>query len=688
MRSLIIYLLCLIFLFSCSAKEPLKIVKQQAVQPVTKEASSQKESQEESQEILIEKAEKTEEKKQELQYEEINLPKYERKTPPKPLPPPQKKLDLSALVQIKEPVIINVESMPLSDFIIYVIGETLKVMFLMDEDVMKDKNPITLKMPNPMPPEKVLEAVIGMIERYGIEVDQKDGALYFFKPKPKPPRKPVDIRIGEEVPESPAEIIQVIPLKYVRTTDLETFIREFYKNINFKIYSRENALIFQGPASSIKEVVDFVKLFDVPYIQNKKIILLRLTYWQTEDFIKQISTILEGLGFTIAKTPKEPGIYFIPIKYLNSILVVAPDETTLSQVIDWTKKLDTAESAGTEEKAFVYSPRFSKASDLLESLKKLFSPMEAPPPQAPQQKQPAPAKAQTISISGLKISADDKRNLLLIMTTPAQYKTLLTYLEKLDVPPRQVLIEAMVAELTLSDELKYGFEWFIRNKMFEGNYTLGATFGVPTTPGLTYTFLSEAERLRVIINALAAKNLVNILSTPRLMVLDNEEATIQVGTDVPVVTGQVTTAEAAGATTGVVQSIQYRSTGVILRVKPTINTEGLLTLNITQEVSEMGSNPPGVSSPTILVRKINTNVVASSGQSIVLGGLMSETQSISESKVPFIGDIPGLGELFKSKSKEKRKTELIVILTPKIVSTLEEASKITEDFKKELKWFK
>jgi general secretion pathway protein D len=684
MRALI-YLLCLIFLFSCSAKEPLKIVKQQAVQQTVKEAPSKKEKQE----ILIEKGEEKEEKKQELQYEEINLPKYERKTPSKPLPSEEKEkkqLNFSALVQIKEPVIINVESMPLSDFIIYVIGETLKVMFLMDEDVMKDKTPITLKMATPVAPEKLLETTIGMIEHYGIEADQKDSALYFFKPKPKPPRKPVDIRIGEEVPESPAEIIQVIPLKYIRTTEIEPFIREFYKNVNFRIYFRENALIFQGSASSIKEVADFVKLFDVPYIQNKKVILLKLTYWQTEDFIKQISTILEGLGFTIAKTPKEPGIYFIPIKYLNSILVVAPDETTLSQVIDWTKKLDTAESAGTEEKAFVYSPRFSKASDLLESLKKLFLPIEAP--QAPQQKQQAPAKLEALTISGLKISADDKRNLLLIMTTPAQYKTLLTYLEKLDVPPRQVLIEAMVAELTLSDELKYGFEWFIRNKMFEGNYTLGAVFGVPTAPGLTYTFLSETERLKVIINALAAKNLINILSTPRLMVLDNEEATIQVGTDVPVVTGQVTTAEAAGAVTGVVQSIQYRSTGVILRVKPTINTEGLLTLIITQEVSEMGANPPGVPSPTILVRKINTNVVASSGQSIVLGGLMSETQSTSESKVPFIGNIPVLGELFKSKSKEKRKTELIVILTPKIVSTLEEASKITEDFKKELKWFK
>jgi len=678
MRPLIIYLLSLIFLFSCSAKEPLKIVKEQAVE----ETPSKKESQE----ILIEKEKVKEEKKHKLQYEKIKLPKYERKTLPKPLPPPPKKLDLSALLQIKEPIIVNVESMPLSDFIIYVIGETLKVMFIMDEDVMKNKTPITLKMVTPMPPEKVLETTIGMIERYGIEVDQKDGALYFFKPKPKPPRKPVEIRIGEEVPESPAEIIQVIPLKYIRPTEIQTFIREFYRNINFRIYLRENALILQGPASSIKEVAKFVKLFDVPYMQNKKVILLKLTYWQTEDFIKQISTILEGLGFTVAKTPKAPGIYFIPIKYLNSILVVAPDEITLSQVIDWTKKLDTAESAGTEEKAFVYSPKFSKASDLLESLKKLFSPVETS--KAFQQKKQASGKSQIISISGLKISADDKRNLLLIMTTPAKYKTLLTYLEKLDVPPRQVLIEAMVAELTLLDELKYGFEWFIRNKMFEGNYTLETTFGVPTTPGLTYTFLSETERLKVIINALATKNLVNILSTPRLMVLDNEEAVIQVGTDVPVVTGQVTTAEAAGATTGVVQTIQYRSTGIILRVKPTINTKGLLTLNITQEVSEMGSNPPGVSSPTILVRKINTNVVALSGQSIVLGGLISETQSTSESKVPFIGDIPILGELFKSKSKEKRKTELIIILTPRIVSSLEEASKITEDLKKELKWFK
>ena len=635
-------------------------------------------------------------------YEEILLPKFERKKPPKPLPPPlpeeeEKKppINVKSLIHTKEPVLVTAENMPLSDFVIYVIGETLKVPFLMDEEVMKTKTPITLKMKEKMPPDKLLESVLSMIERYGISAEDKAGTLHLYKPKPKPkpPQpKPLDLRIGDEPPESFAEIIYVYPFKYLRATELEFLVREFHKNVNLRIYQRENALILQGPSSNIREAVDFIKMFDVPYLQNKKIILLKLTYWQTEDFVKQIPSILEALKFPVAKSPADPGIYLLPIKYLNSVLVVAPDEVSLNQVIEWTKKLDTADSAGSEEKAYIYTPKYSRASDLLESLRKLFVGGDVRQPQPPAPPQPGkpqtPSGPQSFSVTGLKMSADDKRNILLIMTTPAQYKQILSYLERLDVPPKQVLIEAMVAELTLTDDLKYGLEWLITNRMSEGNYTLGALFGVPTAPGLTYTFLADTGRLRLVINALATKDLVNILSTPRLLVLDNEEATIQVGTDVPVITGQVTSAEAAGARTGVVQTIQYRSTGVILRVKPTVNTEGLLTLSITQEVSEMGSNPPGVSSPTILVRKINTNVVASSGQSIVLGGLMSENQSSSESKVPILGDVPLVGNLFKSKSKGRRKTELIVILTPKIISTVDEAAKITEDLKKELKWFK
>ncbi|MEM3426929.1 MAG: type II secretion system secretin GspD [Nitrososphaerales archaeon] len=640
--------------------------------------------------LTLEDTKTTPDTARKVDIEEVKLPDYEPKVEKKPLKE-KKPLDPTSLLTIKENITVNVEAMPLGEFIIHVIGETLKVPFITVEEVMKDRTPVTMRMESPLPPDKVLSMALGTLEKRGIVIEEKDGALYLTTDK-YVPKKPVGVFVGEELVDSAQEIIQVVPLNYANPMLLEGLIREFFKGkVNLRVYPKENAIIFQGPSASIKEILEFIKTFDVPYLKRKEIIHLKVTYWQVEEFQKQLTTILEGLGFPVAKTATEPGIRFIPVKYLNSLIVVCPDEKSKGFVSEWAEKLDTPESAGAEEKAFVYTPKYSKASDLVESLKRIYTVIEKeerPPAQA-QQQRPAPQIQPQVRKEGLKIASDDKRNLILIMTTPAQYKNILAYLERLDQPPKQVLIEATVAELTLKDELKYGFEWLIKNRMLEGRYTLGATFGVPSSPGLTYTFLSESEKLRVLINALATKDLVNILSSPRLMVLDNQEATIQVGTDVPVITGQVTTAEAARPeAVGVVQTIQYRSTGIILRVKPTINTEGLLTLDITQEVSEMGSNPPGISSPSILVRKINTSVVASSGESVVLGGLMSQTEGGSESKVPFLGDIPLLGEVFKSRTREKRKTELLVILTPKIVATTAEASRITDELKRKLPWLK
>jgi len=218
----------------------------------------------------------------------------------------------------------------------------------------------------------------------------------------------------------------------------------------------------------------------------------------------------------------------------------------------------------------------------------------------------------------------------------------------------------------------------------EGTSTLLTTFGVPSGPGLVYQFLSNAQNFNTLINAYAAQNKVNILSTPRLVVLDNQEATIQVGTDVPVITGQAT----VPAGTSILQSFTYVHTGVMLRVKPTINSEGLLTLNISQEVSEVGTNPPGINSPTLITRRISTSVVAAHGQSIGLGGLIQETVGTAESKVPILGDIPLIGHLFKATSKSKKKTELLVVLTPTILTSVDDIVKITKELKNELKWLK
>ena len=190
------------------------------------------------------------------------------------------------------------------------------------------------------------------------------------------------------------------------------------------------------------------------------------------------------------------------------------------------------------------------------------------------------------------------------------------------------------------------------------------------------------------VNALASKNKANILSTPRLTVLDNHEAIIQIGQDVPVATGQQTTASSTTVNPTIIQSIDYRSLGIILKVKPTINTEGLLTLELTQEVSDLSPTTGVGNSPIFNIRRINTSVVAAHGQTVALGGLIKEQKTLVETKVPLLGDIPLIGNLFKVTNKETDRTELLILVTPTILTKTDDATKITDELKKEIKWMK
>lgn len=628
-------------------------------------------------------------------------PSFEKRIEVKEFPL-RKPLDPKSLTMARGPVMINVEKMPLPDFIIYALGETLKVPFVMDQKVMDSKEVVTLSMPEPLPPDRAMEILLGLFEKYNLFVEERAGALYILH-KPPEAKQPFIIRMGREIPESPEQILQVIPLRYIRFPEVEGLLREMYKTgIQIRPYPRENVLLLYGQASQAKPLIEFIETFDVPYLHEKKISIIKLTYWQIDEFIKQISQIMEGLGISIAKTFRDPGILFIPVKPLGSLLVIAPDDASLQYVVQWKEKLDTPEAAGAEERPFIYTPKYTKASDLVKSLKNLYggapalsSQPVAPPPPTPTTRPPAtptPSLAPTPSPpiqSPLKISSDDHKNIIMVIATPSEYKNILSLLTELDVPPRQVLIEATVAELTLRDELKYGLEWYFRNKMLQGDYSLRTIFGIPTGgPGFVYQFISDSEKFNVLINAFALADKVNILSTPRLMVLDNQEATIQVGMDIPIITGEVTAGDVTQAQPSILRNIQYRNTGIILRVKPTINTEGLLTLNISQEVSEMGSNPPGINSPTILMRKVNTTVVAAEDETVVLGGLISESKTYTVSKVPILGDIPLLRTLFKTTSKDDKKTELIIFLKPNIITNIDQATKITRELKKELRWLK
>jgi general secretion pathway protein D len=634
-----------------------------------------------------------EDSKQKRNDEEISMPEIRRSLLKKQLP---KKVehepvafDLKKIAHADGNMLLNAEAMPLSDFVIYALGDTLKVTFFMDEQVKNMKNPITLRMTTEMPAEKVLEIVIGFLERNDLSVEERGGALYILKPK-QVAEAPVDYRIGRDIESSPATVVQIVSLKNMLVMEAIHVLGPLYKNVKMEQYIRENLLMLTGPAASIKEVINFIDFIDVPTMREKKLFLAHLTYWQPDEFIAQITRIMEGVGLAVAKVPKDPGVLFITIKYINSVLIVSPDEATLKFIMEWRGRLDTAESAGSEEKAFTFRPNYSKASDLVDSIKKLYGIMPAAavaPPKGAAAPPPA-SPAGGVPVPGLKIASDDTRNIVLLISTPANFKSFLAILQEMDKPPKQVLIEATIAELTLKDDLSYGLEWYIKNKMSSGTST-ASTLGQLglNASGLTYKFIADSQKFQAAVSAFAQQNRINILATPRIMVVDNHDASIQVGTDVPILSSQTTTTTTEGASVNS-QAVQYRNTGILLTVKPTINTEGTLSLTISLEDSEAQSNSvSSINTPIVLTRRLNTSIIATTSQTIILGGMMSSNISYTDNRVPILGDVPLLGNLFKSTSRSKTKTELIIMLTPHILSNGDEAAKVTDEIKKGLKWF-
>jgi general secretion pathway protein D len=644
--------------------------------------------------------------------------------------PPKQPLNAQKLKAVEGPVSINVNRMMLPEFVIYVVGETLKIPFVMDQAMMEDKRVVTFSTPQPISADKALEMVTGVLEKYDLFVEEKAGALHVMQ-KPSMPKPTMNIQSGREIDESRGDVLQIIPLKFLRVAEIQSLITDLSRgSVQIKPYARENVLILHGNSVNMQQIIDFINYFDVPSLQDKKILFVRLIYWEPDEFIGQLTKMLEGMGIIAAKTPKEPGPLFIAIRQMNAVLVIAPDETTMKYILDWKNRLDTVEAAGSDEKAYTFAPQYSRASDIVNSLLALYgiaprsdnaSGRDASSsakayqttgqgfqtPVADSQgstfgssiSQPASGKTASsdasfhaASLPSLKIAADNNKNVVIMICSPSVYRQHLGLLRQLDTQPKQVLIEATIAELSLTDELKYGVEWYINNTINNGPITggtLGHLIDASTgNLGMAFNYVTSTANFKAMINALATKNKANILSTPRLTVLDNHEAVIQIGQDVPVATGEQTTAASTGTEPTILRSIQYRSLGIILKVKPTINTEGLLTLELTQEVSDLSKSTGVGDSPIIAIRRINTSVVAATGQTVALGGLMKQQKGIIERKVPLLGDIPLIGNLFKVTENTDDRTELLILVTPTILTKTDDATKITDELKKEIKWMK
>ncbi|MES5484935.1 type II secretion system secretin GspD [Bradyrhizobium sp. INPA03-11B] len=282
----------------------------------------------------------------------------------------------------------------------------------------------------------------------------------------------------------------------------------------------------------------------------------------------------------------------------------------------------------------------------------------------------------------MRIVADDAKNAILIEATRSDYRRIMRVIESLDALPTQVMIEATIAEITLSDELKFGLRWYLNNKNSNLTFSDLATGAVTSAfPGFSYAL--TAANITATLNALNSITDVNVISSPTLTAMDSKTAYLQIGDQVPITTQSASSVLTPGAP--IVNSVTYKDTGVILSITPRINESGRVLLDIEQEVSTVDSTTTStIDSPTIHQRRIKTSVVVNNGEGLALGGMIQNNRSISHTQIPIVGDIPVIGNAFKFKDNKIAKTELIVIITPHVMRTLSETRSVTDEFRKQL----
>jgi general secretion pathway protein D len=291
----------------------------------------------------------------------------------------------------------------------------------------------------------------------------------------------------------------------------------------------------------------------------------------------------------------------------------------------------------------------------------------------------------------IRIIANRRNNALLIYATPTEYAVIEGMLRKIDIIPLQVLIEATIAEVTLNDQLNYGTQFFLGHKVAgtlsfatSGQTSTVATIaGIPIGAAPNFPGFVLNNGAREVINALSAVTELKVLSAPQVMVLDNEPARLQVGSQVPILTQSQQSTISANAP--IVNSVDYRDTGVILLVTPRVNSGGLVTLDISQEVSDVASQTTGnINSPTFDQRLIRTRVAIQDGQTVGLAGLIRDSDAQGNSGIPFLKDIPVLGTLVSSQVNSRQRTELLVLITPRVVQDQRDARALTEDLRNQL----
>ncbi|WCM28037.1 type II secretion system secretin GspD [Sphingomonas sp. QA11] len=508
---------------------------------------------------------------------------------------------------------------------------------------------------------------------------------------------------------------EVITLQFINAEEVRKILDGALPGVVTAVDATANRVTIAGTTGQRGSVRDLLKQFDVNWLRNMSFSLFVPARTDARLIVPELDKLINA-----SDAPTRGLVRLITMERLNGILAVTAQRQYLEDVRRWIEVLDR-EGESAEKRIFVYRVQNGRARDLARTLNQAFGnggdsagdenanpfasseqsgarKTSAPPASAANAATQRAAGAAAAGDAGQpaaradapsgKITADEVNNAVVAYGTPRDYAMIEDALRKLDVPPLQVMIEAAITEVTLNDTLRYGVQWNWLTG--QSNFRLTDGTGMPTAPtqaGFSY-FLSSGS-ISAALNALEQRTNVKVVSAPKLVTLNNQTAALQVGDQVPISSGSAVSVENPNAP--IVNSIEYRDTGVILKVTPRVNAGGLVLLDIAQEVSDVNTNAPALggtrtpASPTISTRRISTSVAVQDGQIIALGGLFRDSTSFGKNGVPILSRLPVLGALFGNHNNTQNRTELIVLLKPHVISTPDDGRTVTEELRAKLR---
>jgi general secretion pathway protein D len=588
--------------------------------------------------------------------------------------------------------------------VVNALSDFLGVNFIIDQRV---KGKVNIHTAGEIDKRRLLPIMETIFEMNNIAMIEY-GDFYKIIPIKEAKQQIVDFSIGRElarVPSYDRQMIHIVPLRYVTAKDAEALVKRFLgPGGDVFEYPKGNLVVIIDRAATIRKVLRMINEIDIDLFAYNQVRFFKVDNANARDVADELAEIFTAIGLE-ATPEKGVGLKFIPVERVGGVLAVSSNPDAFERVERWLEVLDTVDDEASEQ-VFIYFVENGKAEEIGDVITQIYESTSGSTrtrdrdvqsrtrqdartrtqqAQTTRRTQTGIGNEQSALLEGdVKIVVDTPTNSIIVRAIARDYEIIKRTMIQLDRIPRQVLIEVLIAEVTLGGDTKFGIEWSLLSEGEKlGGYRGDEMIGIRGTPldTLGFSYVFDGDFLNVFLQAQASQNKLNILSSPHILAVDNKEARIEVGEEVPIVTSEYVPLDIDDSDS-TSRSIEYRSTGIILTVTPRINERGLVAMDLSQEVSEAVLNEvSGIQSPVITNRKAETSLVVQDGQTIILGGLISEKGTENKSGVPFLSSIPLIGNLFGSTSTTRDKVELILLITPRVVTNFEEVDLITDEIK-------